>query len=660
VIAGDASLGQRLVTGDAVNTAARLEQAAGPGEIVIGGLTYRLARDQIEVEPIPPLTLKGKAEPVAAFRLVRALGQHVERTAMTTPFVGRREEMDHLETTLLEVAATRSCELRMLIGEAGVGKSRIVREFATRATARDRAQVLRGRCLPYGDGVTFWPIGEIVRSAAGINDEDPLDVALGKIAIIARGSGGLGDETSAVADRVAAAIGLSTAQYPGPELFWGIRRLLEAIASRRPLVAIVDDIHVAAPTFLELIDHLLDTVHGAPILMLATARHELLETRVEWSEGHEDEQIVLGPLTSDDADAIVDQLLGALDPAVRARILTAAEGNPLYVEQISSMLVETGALRRDGDRWIATTSSEEIAIPPTVEALVASRLDALQHEEREVIDPASVIGMGFALDAVTHLVPEPAAPDVPVRLQILTTKQFVRPTVAEEDFYRFGHSVIKDAAYKSLLKRDRADLHERFVGWAEPVNRERGREMEFEEILGYHLEQAYRYRTELGPLDDGGRIVGRRAGEKLASAGRRAFARGDAPAAANLLRRATSVVPTEDPWRIELLPALADAHIEQGDFGEATAVLDEGACDRRSTGRSATPGTHPSHGDGHRVPHRRDRRPRSRDRRGGATDRTPSFCRRRCRPRARLASVDALPRDRRPLRSRSGCGATAD
>jgi class 3 adenylate cyclase/tetratricopeptide (TPR) repeat protein len=575
VIAGDASLGQRLVTGDAVNTAARLEQAAGPGEIVIGGLTYRLARDQIEVEPIPPLTLKGKAEPVAAFRLVRALGQHVERAALTTPFVGRREEMDHLETTLLEVSATRSCELRMLIGEAGVGKSRIVREFATRATARDRAQVLRGRCLPYGDGVTFWPIGEIVRSAAGINDEDPLDVALGKIAIIARGTGGLGDETSAVADRVAAAIGLSTAQYPGPELFWGIRRLLEAIASRRPLVAIIDDIHVAAPTFLELIDHLLDTVHGAPILMLATARHELLETRVDWSEGHEDEQIVLGPLTSDDADAIVDQLLGGLDPAVRARILAAAEGNPLYVEQISSMLVETGALRRDGDRWVATTSSEEIAIPPTVEALVASRLDALQREEREVIDPASVIGMGFALDAVTQLVPETAASDVPVRLQILTTKQFVRPTVAEEDFYRFGHSVIKDAAYKSLLKRDRADLHERFVGWAEPVNRERGREIEFEEILGYHLEQAYRYRAELGPLDDGGREVGRRAATKLASAGRRAFTHGDTPGAANLLRRATGCLPERDEIRLELLTELADALGELGTFDDALAAVEE-------------------------------------------------------------------------------------
>ena len=338
VIAGDASLGQRLVTGDAVNTAARLEQAAGAREIVLGALTYRLARDQIEVEAIPPLTLKGKAEPVAAFRLVAVRGPNAERASVTTPFVGRKAEMDRLEMTLLEVGATRSCELLNVVGEAGVGKSRLIREFAIRASARERSQVLRGRCLPYGDGVTFWPIAEIVRSAAGINDEDPLDVALAKIAEIARGVAGRTDDPTAVADRVAAAIGLSTAQFPGPELFWGIRKLLEAIASRRPLVAIVDDIHVAAPTFLELLDHLLDTVHGAPILLLTSARHELFETRAEWAEGHDGEHIVLEPLSADEADSIVDQLLAGLDGSVRDRILTAAEGNPLYVEQIASML----------------------------------------------------------------------------------------------------------------------------------------------------------------------------------------------------------------------------------------------------------------------------------------------------------------------------------
>ncbi len=338
----------------------------------------------------------------------------------------------------------------------------------------------------------------------------------------------------------------------------------------------MDDIHVAAPTFLELLDHLLDAVQGAPILLLTTARHELLEARSEWAESHQAERLVLGPLSAGDADAILEQLLGGLDTSVRQRIVAAAEGNPLYVEQITSMLVETGALRREGSDWVATISSHELEIPPTVQALVAARLDALHVEERQVIDPASVIGLGFPVEAVVHLVPAEAAPDVPDHLLSLTAKQFLRPGVNDDEFYRFGHSVIKDSAYRSLLKRTRAELHERFVGWAEPINRERGRELEFEEILGYHLEQAYRYRGELGPIDDAGREVGRRAAEKLASAGRRAFGRGDAPAAANLMRRATMVLPELEITRVELLTELAEAEIEQGRFEAAGSAL-EGA-----------------------------------------------------------------------------------
>ena len=575
VIAGDASLGQRLVTGDAVNTAARLEQAAGPQEVILGELTYRLARSQIEAEPIPPLTLKGKTEPVPAYRLLRVAQRPSTQTDPTTPFVGREEEMSRLEETLLEVVATRSCQLVTVIGDAGVGKSRLIREFATRASERDRTQVLRGRCLPYGDGVTFWPIAEIVRNAAGIGDEDPREVALDKIAAITRDATGRAEDPAAIVDRVGAAIGLSATQFPGPELFWGIRKLLEAIASRRPLVAIVDDIHVAAPTFLELLDHLLDAVHGSPILLLTTARRELLESRTEWAEGHEAEQVLLEPLSADDSGAIIEQLLGGLEPSVQQRIVAAAEGNPLYVEQITAMLVETNAIRREGEAWVATLSSGEIDIPPTVQALVAARLDALRDEERQVVDPASVIGLGFALDAVSHLVPPDVVAELPARLQALTTKQFVRPTVAEEDFYRFGHAVIKDAAYRSLLKRTRAELHERFVEWAEPINRERGRDAEFEEILGYHLEQAFRYRGDLGPIDEAVRDLGRRASVKLASAGRRAFGRGDAPAAASLLRRASRLLPEDDPDRIELLPEVAEAEMDRGDFEAAGVALDE-------------------------------------------------------------------------------------
>jgi class 3 adenylate cyclase/predicted ATPase len=593
VIAGDASLGQRLVTGDAVNTAARLEQAAGPQEVILGDLTYRLARDQIEAEPIPPLTLKGKTEPVPAYRLLRVAQRPAERAAPTTPFVGREDELTRLETTLVEVSATRSCQLLTVIGDAGVGKSRLVREFAGRATQRERSQVLRGRCLPYGDGVTFWPIYEIVRGAAGIADEDPRETALVKITEIARRVMDAGDDPAMVVERVAAAIGLSTTAFPGAELFWGIRKLLEAIASRRPLVAIVDDIHVAAPTFLELLDHLLDSVHGSPILLLVTARRELLETRTEWAESHEYGQMVLDPLSADDSDSIVTRLLGGLEDSVRDRITAAAEGNPLYVEQITAMLIETGAIRQEGDAWVAAGTSGEIDIPPTIQALVAARLDALESEERQVVDPASVIGLGFAVEAVANLVPAEAAPEVPGRLATLTAKQLVRPAASDSDFYRFGHAVIKDAAYRSLLKRTRAELHQRFVDWAEPINRDRGRELEFEEILGYHLEQAYYYRGQLGPIHEAARTLGRRASVKLAAAGRRAFGRGDAPSAASLLRRAADVLLETESARIELMTERAEAEIEQGAFDVAREVLDEASAlaaqihDRRLQEREA-------------------------------------------------------------------------
>jgi tetratricopeptide (TPR) repeat protein len=427
-----------------------------------------------------------------------------------------------------------------------------------------------GRCLPYGDGITFWPIAEIVRGAAGIADDDPPAVARERIARL------LADEdaadAAAIVDRVAAAIGLSPATYQIAELFWATRRLLEAMASERPLVAIIDDVHNAAPTFLDLLDHILEAAAGAPILLLCTARHELVQAHETWTAAHADERIDLKPLSTSDAVAIIDQLLGGLDDRVRQRIAAAAEGNPLYVEQMVSMLVETGAIRRESDRWVSVAADTDIAVPPTVQALVAARLDALKPDERAALEPASVIGLSFPVDALAELVPTEVNDRLSVCLGGLQTRQFVRQA-EDEHTYRFGHVVIRDTTYGSMLKRTRVALHEQFVSWAERVNRERGRETEFEEILGYHLEQSHRYRLELGPLDDEGREVGRRAAAKLASAGGRALARTDMPAAADLLGRAVRLLPDDDPTRVELLPELAEAQMELGDFNATVASV---------------------------------------------------------------------------------------
>lgn len=572
IATGDATTGQRLVTGDAVNTAARLEQAAGAAEIILAELTHRLTRGQIEVEVIPPLMLKGKAEPVPAYRLVRVLERPVEQASAGTQFVGRAVEMARLSEALSAAARTRRAELITVVGDAGVGKSRLIREFTT--SAAGEAGVARGRCLPYGDGITFWPLAEVVRDAAAIGTGDSPAVAIDKIrGLLARPD--LAGERDAVTDRIASMMNLSGSQFPVPELMWGMRRLLETLAADRPLVLVVDDIHSAEQTFLEFIDYLLEAADGAAILLLCTARHELRERHEAWAQAHAERTITLVPLTDGEVGQLVGELLGDLDPGVRERIATAAEGNPLYTEQIVSMLQETGAIRRDGDRWVSARASGELTIPPTVQALVAARLDALGPEERAVIEPASVIGLSFAEEAIAELVEDEIRARLALDLGSLTSKQLVRLASGDDGLYRFGHLVIKDTAYGSLLKRIRAALHERFVVWAERVNRERGRETEFEEILGYHLEQAYRYRTELGVIDDDARTVGGRAAIKLGAAGRRALARADIPAAANLLRRAVDLLVRDAPSRLELMIDLGEAHMQQGEFDAAAAVLDE-------------------------------------------------------------------------------------
>ncbi|HXG26016.1 MAG TPA: adenylate/guanylate cyclase domain-containing protein [Candidatus Binatia bacterium] len=583
VIAGDASTAQRMVTGDAVNTAARLEQAAGSGEVVLGDLTYRLARDRIEVEFMPPLELKGKAEPVPAYRLVRVVPAAAAAPAEVvsgTPFVGREAEMARLRGALDEAIVGRGARLATVVGDAGVGKSRLIREFA--AAAEERARLVRGRCLPYGDGITFWPLAEVIRQAAGITGEDSPRVATRRIDLLLAKAGT--EDRDAIVERVAAAMNLNDAQYPVAELMWGGRRFLEALAATRPVVMVVDDLHWAESTFLDFLDYLLETLANASLLILGSARHEITERHADWTQGHEAMLITLQPLSEADAGRIVEELLGSLEPRVRERIAEVAEGNPLYVEQIVSMLVETGAIQRGLEGWVAREGAEQLQIPPTVQALVASRLDALRYEERAVVDPASVIGSTFAYDAVSELVDESIRPGLRRDLEVLVSKQLVRQLPEEELLYRFGHQVIRDTAYSSLLKRVRAALHEKFVTWAERVNRERGRELEFEEILGYHLETAYRYRTELGVIDAEARAVAGRAATKLSSAGRRAYARGDIPAAAGLLRRAVDLLEPTDPRRLELAPELAEAYLSLSKFQEATAELDAAFEAARSAG----------------------------------------------------------------------------
>jgi class 3 adenylate cyclase/tetratricopeptide (TPR) repeat protein len=587
VIAGDASTGQRLVTGDAVNTAARLEQAAGAGEIILGDLTYRLARDEIDVEEIAPLTLKGKAEPVPAYRFVGLREFTPEPDTEAAPFVGRDAEMARLTDSLAGVRGEGGATILTVVGDAGVGKSRLIREFAS-AVAHG-AHVVRGRCLPYGDGITFWPFAEVVRGVADIGSDDGLETAINKIATLVDELGLEERDRAPVVDRVAAAMGLAQGQFPVAELFWGARKLLESLAREQPLVMIIDDIHAAEPTLLDLLDHLVDAVESAPILLLCSARHELLDRHAGWSESHRDRLLVLEPLTDGETGRMIGELLGraGLSDEVVGRIVEAAEGNPLFVEQMVSMLIDNGTLRREGDRWVATDIGADFVVPPSIHALLAARLDDLAEDERRVVEPASVVGLLFAEDAVEHLIDTTRRSMLPVHLRALVQKQFVRPDrLDDEDAFRFGHQLIRDTAYGSLLKRERVVLHQRFVEWADRINKARGRETEFEEILGYHLEQAYRYRTELGPLDEDAVDLGVRASIRLASAGRRALARGDFPAASNLLDRAAHARDEQDVQRPPLLVSAGEAYMEIGEFATAEDLLVQAATGATAVGDS--------------------------------------------------------------------------
>jgi class 3 adenylate cyclase/tetratricopeptide (TPR) repeat protein len=587
IVAGDPTMGQRLVTGDAVNVAARLEQSASAGEILLGDSTYRLVKDAVEVTEVEPLPVKGKPQPVSAFRLVSIVADAAgHERHLDSPMIGRANELDLLAGALERAIAEQTSHLFTMFGAAGVGKSRLVREFLD---GSQRAMVLRGRCLSYGEGITFFPLAEIVHQAAGIIESDPPTTALTKL-------------TTFVADvpqrdRIAPLVGgLFGWNEPGTteEAFWAVRKMLEHLARDRPLIVVFDDIHWAEPTFLELIEHVANWTRDAAVLLVCIARPELLEIRPDWGGGKMNAtSILLEPLPSEDASLLVDNLLGRADIplAARSRILEAAEGNPLFVEEILAMLIDDGLLRLEDGRWRPTRDLAEVTVPPTIQLLLAARLDRLDGAERSVIERGAVEGKVFHTGAVITLSPERLRPTVQSRLLALARKELIRPDRAEfagEDAFRFRHLLIRDAAYHALPKEKRADLHERFAGWLERAAGERV--AEYEEILGYHLEQAVKYRAELGPPDEKSRSLARRAAGHLVASGERAHERSDPRAARGYFERAAKLVDGLD--RAAALLRLCDVLEETYAFRSAldaareALALSQAAGDRAMVLRS--------------------------------------------------------------------------
>jgi DNA-binding SARP family transcriptional activator len=529
VVATPTEARQRLVTGEAVGIASRLEQAAGSDEIVVGEVAGRLIDHAAELESLGELPIKGKRDPVHAYRLIALTAAAPAFEArQDAPLVGRKRELAALRRALKRAVDGGSTQVAVVIGSAGVGKSRLAAELARRTRG---VTTLWGRCLSYGDGITYWPLREVVAQLAASPERDAVVAALD-----------------------------AETPPPAPEIALLFRQLCEALARKQPLILVIDDVHWAEPTFLELVEHLADKGQ-APILVVCAAREELLEERAEFlGERANAARVALDPLTAEETDALLDGLGGTvLESDQRGRILETAEGNPFFLEQLLALALEGGLTER--------------GLPETVQALLAARLDRLGPGERAVLERGAVVGKEFGADDVVALVDAAAAPTADAHLRTLADRGFVRPR--GDALFVFRHVLVQEAVYRAAPKRLRAELHERYADRLDETSPDLA---ELDEFVGYHLEQAYTLRTELGESDRRTERLAEDGGRRLGTAGVRAAKRGDVPAARALFGRATSLLPDE-PLRRELLCELAIVLNAGGDSANAEAVLERAITD---------------------------------------------------------------------------------
>jgi class 3 adenylate cyclase/tetratricopeptide (TPR) repeat protein len=537
-----------FVTGEAVNIAARLQQAAAPGDIVLGPTVRRLTAGTVEVEDAGPVDVKGRADALWTWRALRSLD--APPPVATAWFVGREEELELLDNALARAVRDKRANLVTVFGEPGIGKSRLVREFSEGA---ERVTVLRGRALPYGEGVSYWPLASMIKDSAGISDDAPASEAFERLR--------LSCESEAVADLLGVALGVLGAAEDGhsaAELTWAVTVWAERLADAQPLVLVFEDLHWADEALLGLIEHLSRALRNAPVLIICVARPDLLDSRPAWGGGNPRAlALELGPLRPEESGELVDALLARADvpPGQRALALEKAEGNPLFLEETARMLAdEEGIVLK--------------RIPDSIQALIAARIDALDPSDKRLLQRAALVGRVFwrgALDALSPGV------DVAAGLDRLLEREFVAPeaqsSISGERAFRFTHGLIREVAHATVSKAERARDHRRVAEWVA----ERAPD-ELADISAHHLERAATLTAELEgsvPPD-----LAHQAAAALEGAGRRLLRRSSFATARSRFRRAIELEPTlvrrffaaQAAWRLSELPDARE---------EAEAVLED-------------------------------------------------------------------------------------
>jgi class 3 adenylate cyclase/tetratricopeptide (TPR) repeat protein len=517
----------RMLTGDAVNTAARLQASADPGHVVVGAAVYAATKDTIEYQELEPLALKGKAERVPAWRTLRIKARtrgERPRLGLEARLVGRDEELTVLKQTLRRVETEGRPALVTIVGPAGVGKSRLVAELERHVEGLPQVVYWRrGRCLAYGN-TSYSAFADAIKAHCEIFEDDTADAAGRKADAAVREL--FGDD--AVAPQIRALVGTGEQTLTSrEELFEAWRRFLERLAARYPLVLVLDDIHWADAGLLDFVEHAADWAQG-PITVVTTARAELFETRPTWGGGKRNAaSIYLDPLSEAEAEAMLDDLLSGPIPAdLRRTVLERGEGNPLYVEEIIRKLIDDGVLRAtEASRWEVARPVADIELPRSVQALIATRLDGLPGDEKAVLQDASVVGRVFWVGSVAELAGRDFG-DIRDALGRLRVKELVVPhdpsSFSDEHEFAFRHNLIRDGAYDSLPKSLRADKHAGVATWAE--RRAGDRAEEIAELIATHLVEALRYVEELGAPDERVADLRRRAYAWTKAAGQRTSA----------------------------------------------------------------------------------------------------------------------------------------